>query len=194
MELTRINVLLIDNYDSFTYNIAHYLRKYPIVKLQIVEANKVRLDNIASFDKIIFSPGPDIPRPGNVMESVLLNYSQNKSFLGVCLGLQAIYLFFGGRLRQLGEVVHGSKKIICKTSCSSRLFNDMPDKFEAGLYHSWIADPAFLPDSLEITAVSDETRIMGIRHKLFDIEAVQFHPESVMTPDGGLIFKNWLRN
>lgn len=193
MELTGIKVLLIDNYDSFTYNIAHYLRNDPIVKLQIVEANNVRAADIASSDKIIFSPGPDIPKPGNIMESVLKNHFQYKSILGVCLGLQAIYLFFGGRLKHLGEVVHGRKKIISKTSCHSKIFDGLPDKFEAGLYHSWVADPDFLPGSLEITATSDESHIMGIRHKVFDIEAVQFHPESVMTPDGALIFKNWLR-
>ena len=193
MELTGIRVLLIDNYDSFTYNIAHYLRNNPIVKLQIVDANNVRASEIASFDKIVFSPGPDIPKAGNIMESVLNKYFNDKPILGVCLGLQAIYLFFGGRLKHLGEVVHGRKKNIYKTSCTSYLFDGLPDKFEAGLYHSWVADPDFLPGSLEITATSDEGHIMGIRHKVFDIEAVQFHPESIMTPDGALIFKNWLR-
>jgi len=193
MELTGIKVLLIDNYDSFTYNIAHYLRKDQIVKLQIVDPNNLNAENIDSADKIIFSPGPDIPKPGNIMETVLKYYSPNKSILGICLGLQAIYLHYGGRLKHLGEVVHGRNKFINKTSCHSRLFDSLPDKFTAGLYHSWVADPDFLPASLEVTAISDESHIMGIRHKVYDIEAVQFHPESVMTPDGAMIFKNWLR-
>ena len=193
MDPLCINILLIDNYDSFTYNIAHTVRSFPGSNLQIIEAGRIDLADINSFDKIIFSPGPDLPRPGNIMERVLNNYAGKKPILGICLGLQAIILFYGGRLKQLEEVVHGRKKVITKTCNYSKLFKDIPSSFEAGLYHSWVADPDCLPDSLVITAVSEDGRIMGIRHKQFDIEAVQFHPESIMTPSGGKMIENWIR-
>lgn len=193
MAAPDIKILIVDNYDSFTYNIAHTIRSFPGSNLQIIEAGKIDLQDIDSFDKIIFSPGPDLPRPGNVMERILNDYAGKKSILGICLGLQAIVLFFGGRLMQLEEVIHGRKKVITKTGNYAKMLNDIPAYFEAGLYHSWVADPDNFPDSLAITAVSEEGRIMGIRHKQFDIEAVQFHPESIMTPNGGTMLHNWLK-
>lgn len=185
--------MIVDNYDSFTYNIAHIIRSFPGSNLQIIKAGKIDLPAIDLFDKIIFSPGPDFPRPGNVMEQILNDYSGKKSVLGICLGLQAIVLFFGGRLKQIEEVVHGRKKVIKKTGNFSKILKDIPSSFEAGLYHSWIADPHHLPDSLVITAVSEEGRIMGIRHKIHDIEAIQFHPESIMTPEGKKMIHSWLK-
>jgi anthranilate synthase component II len=193
MAASGIKILIVDNYDSFTYNIVHLIRSFPGSNLQIIESGKIELPNIDSFDKIIFSPGPDLPRSGNVMEKILNDYSGQKSMLGICLGLQAIVLFYGGRLKQLEEVVHGKKKVIKKTGNYAKTLIDIPAYFEAGLYHSWIADPDYLPDSLDITAISEEGRIMGIRHKNHDIEAVQFHPESIMTPEGGKMIHNWLR-
>ena len=192
MATTGMKILIVDNYDSFTYNIAHIIRSFPGSNLQIIESGKIDIQEIKSFDKIIFSPGPDLPRPGNVMERILNEYSSKKSILGICLGLQAIVLFFGGRIKHLEEVVHGRKKIIEITGIDSKLFNGIDYSFEAGLYHSWIADPDYLPDSLAITAVSEEGRIMGIRHKIHDIEAVQFHPESIMTQYGEKMIHNWL--
>ena len=187
-----INILLVDNYDSFTYNIAHSVKLYPGANLQIIEADELKNADIGSFEKIIFSPGPDLPRPGNAMEYILRNYSSGMSIMGICLGLQAICLFYGGRLKQLDEVVHGRKKMIRKISGNSKILKNMPDTFEAGLYHSWIADPDHLPDDLEITALTTEGRIMGIRHKIHDIEAVQFHPESIMTKEGPRMISDWL--
>jgi anthranilate synthase component II len=187
-----INILLVDNYDSFTFNIAHIIRSLTGSNLQIIEADKINLQDIDAFDKIIFSPGPDFPRKGNVMEKILMKYSEKKSILGICLGLQAIVLYYGGRLKQLERVVHGGKKTITKTSTSSKLLRNIPASFEAGLYHSWIADPVSLPASLEITAINNERNIMGIKHKIFDIEAVQFHPESIMTPEGEKMIISWL--
>jgi len=188
-----IKILIVDNYDSFTYNIAHTVRSFPGSNLQIIEAGKIHLPEIDSFDKIIFSPGPDFPRPGNVMERILYDYAGEKSILGICLGMQAIVLFFGGRLMQLKDVVHGRKKVITKTDNYSKILKGVPSCFEAGLYHSWVADPDYLPDSLAITAVSEEGRIMGIRHKINEIEAVQFHPESILTPYGEKMIHNWLK-
>lgn len=185
--------MIVDNYDSFTFNIVHSVRRFPGSNLQIIEAGKINLQEIDSFDKIIFSPGPDLPRPGNVMERILREYAGEKPILGICLGLQAIVHYFGGRLRQLEEVVHGRKKNIIKTENYSEILKDIPSNFEAGLYHSWITDPDYLPGCLAITAVSEEGRIMAIRHKEYEIEGIQFHPESVMTPDGDKMLHNWLK-
>jgi anthranilate synthase component II len=192
MEPACIKILLVDNYDSFTWNIAHCIRRQPGVNLQIIEANDVDLKKVETFDKILFSPGPDLPRPGNIMENILSEYASEKSILGICLGLQAIWVFFGGKLTQLEEPVHGKKRFIKRTGVNSRLLESIPADFEAGLYHSWIADSSYIPDSMIVTAITAEKRVMAVRHKTFDIEAVQFHPESILTPLGNKMINSWL--
>ncbi|TFH38247.1 MAG: aminodeoxychorismate/anthranilate synthase component II [Bacteroidia bacterium] len=187
-----MDILIIDNYDSFTYNIAHIVRNQPGVKLTIIKAGEIEPGNINRWHKIIFSPGPDLPRPGNIMERILDRYAASKSIFGICLGLQAIYLYFGGKLIHLDEVVHGRTKTISIIGKADGIFSGIESGFSAGLYHSWIADPDTLPEQVEITAVSSEKRIMAIKHKTFDITAVQFHPESVMTPCGSSILINWI--
>lgn len=193
MVSSGMKVLLVDNYDSFTYNIAHIVRNHHGTNLQIINAGDLKPEKLGSFDKIIFSPGPDLPEPGNIMERILDLYAEKKPILGICLGLQAIYLFFGGRLKQFGEVVHGITMVISKTGAYSEILREIPQNFEAGLYHSWIADPDYLPDSLAVTAKAKDGRIMGIRHKLYDIEGIQFHPESIMTPLGSQMITAWLK-
>jgi len=188
-----MKVLLIDNYDSFTYNIAHIVKSSAGVKLEIKKAPETDLSSLSLYDKIIFSPGPDLPRSGNIMEQVLEKYAPTKSILGICLGLQAIVLFYGGKLIKLDEVVHGRMKMLKKTGTASQLLRNMPESFEAGFYHSWISDPGSLPGCLDVTCMSAEGRVMGIRHKLYDVEAVQFHPESIMTPRGDKMIRNWLQ-
>lgn len=187
-----MKILIIDNYDSFTYNIAHIIKRYPSAKVRIIKADKTDLSEVQDFDKIIFSPGPDLPKEGGPMETIIRAHQENKSILGICLGLQAIVLFYGGKLLKLNEVVHGRTRIIHKASTNSILLKDLPDSFEAGLYHSWIADKDSLPDCLEVTCYSSEGRIMGVRHKANDVEAVQFHPESIMTSLGEVMLFNWL--
>lgn len=189
-----MKVLLIDNYDSFTYNIAHIVKSTPGVKLVIMKARDIKLSALSFYDKIIFSPGPDLPREGNIMQQVLESYAPIKSILGICLGLQAIVLFYGGRLVKLDEVVHGRTKLLKKTGAGSRLLRNIPEIFEAGLYHSWVSDPESLPGFLNVTCLSSEGRVMGIRHRLHDLEAVQFHPESIMTPGGERMIINWLQS
>jgi len=186
------NILLVDNYDSFTYNIAHIVRSEPMTNLQIIEAGKVRTGELGRYQKIIFSPGPDLPRPGNIMEEILSQWGDSRSILGICLGMQAIWLFYGGRLKKLDRVVHGMSRTVIGTGIYSAVLKGLPGEFKAGFYHSWIADPDHVPGDLLITAVSEGNRIMAIRHRRFDIEAVQFHPESVMTPLGVMMIRNWM--
>ena len=188
-----MEVLLLDNHDSFTYNIAHIVRNIPRVNLQIIKSDSIVVSEIERFDKILFSPGPDIPREGNVMESIISKYGSSKPIFGICLGLQAIFIYFGGELQRLNEVVHGRTKLINITRPESKIFKDIPGQFEAGLYHSWIADTTTIPENIEVIAYSENKRIMAIRHKYMDIVAVQFHPESIMTPFGPKIIENWLR-
>ncbi|HUS86755.1 MAG TPA: aminodeoxychorismate/anthranilate synthase component II [Bacteroidales bacterium] len=189
-----MNVAIIDNYDSFTHNIAHIVRNHPSVNLQIIIAEEVNLNHIARFEKIIFSPGPDLPVNGNIMEKILKQYGGLRSILGICLGMQAIVKYFGGNLVQLENVVHGRIKTITKTEVNSGLFTGLPSSFEAGFYHSWIADRNGFPECLKITALSDEMRIMAVKHRDHDIEGVQFHPESFMTSFGCKMITNWLQS
>jgi len=184
--------LIVDKYDSFTYNIAHAVRSFPGANLRIIESGRIDLNEIEMFDKIIFSPGPDFPRPGNIMEQILRLYCRKKSILGICLGLQAIVLFYGGKIRQMEEVVHGRRMIINKTGKFCNILKSVPDSFEAGLYHSWVADPDYLPEILIVTATSAAGRIMSVKHLTDDIEAVQFHPESIMTSWGEKMIHSWL--
>jgi len=187
-----MKVLIIDNYDSFTFNIAHIVKASSLANIEIIKAGELNLPSVAEYDKIIFSPGPDLPRKGNIMESVLAYYESTKSILGICLGLQAIVLYYGGKLIRLEEVVHGRTKAIKKSSAESVVLKDIPGTFSAGFYHSWIADAGKIPSCLNVTCYSAEGRVMGVRHKNYDIEAVQFHPESIMTPEGTKMIYNWL--
>jgi anthranilate synthase component 2 len=189
-----MKVLLLDNYDSFTYNIAHIFYDLQEVNLQIIKADKIQIENIDIFDAIIFSPGPDIPARNNAMERILDKYGKKKPFLGICLGLQAIVLYFGGSIVKLDEVVHGRTKKVSIVSDNNTVFRGINKSFEAGLYHSWIASSNGFPDVLEVTALSEEGRIMAIRHRELNIEALQFHPESIMTPLGNKMIYSWLNS
>ena len=189
-----MKVLIIDNYDSFTYNIAHIVKAISSANIEIIKAGELNLNKVDNFDKILFSPGPDMPRKGNIMESVLESYESTKSIIGICLGLQAIVLYYGGKLTRLDQVAHGREIEVRKTGSESIILKTIPDTFRAGVYHSWIADPGGMPSCLNITCYSTQGRIMGVRHTNYDIEAVQFHPESIMTPLGHEMIYNWLRD
>lgn len=189
-----MELLLLDNYDSFTYNIAHIFYNEPDVNLRIIKSDKLVNDQLDTFDAIIFSPGPDIPRQGNKMEQILECYDKKIPILGICLGLQAIVKYYGGTIYRLEEVVHGRKKLIKVVSETSVLFNGLNTEFEAGLYHSWLASKETFPEVLEVTALSEEGRIMAVRHRKYNIEAVQFHPESIMTPLGTEMIYKWLKH
>ncbi len=187
-----MRLLLLDNYDSFTYNIAHALRELG-EQPDVIRNDKITLDEVDTYDKIIISPGPGIPSEAGILPQLLQRYATEKSILGVCLGHQAIGERFGAKLRNLSTVYHGIMSNIVVTT-PDYLFEGLPDEIEAGRYHSWVVDRQSLPEALEVTAVSLDGEIMAMRHRDYDVRGVQFHPESILTPKGIKIFENWLRH
>ncbi|HYC39979.1 MAG TPA: aminodeoxychorismate/anthranilate synthase component II [Chitinophagaceae bacterium] len=188
-----MKLLVFDNYDSFTYNLVHLVRKISKCDLEVHRNDEIRLEDVNRFDKIILSPGPGIPEEAGLLLPLVKEYAATKSILGVCLGHQAIAEAFGGKLVNLDTVFHGvARPVRVLEREKTRLFRDLPDEFEAGRYHSWIiADESFPPEII-VTARDDRDYIMALQHKSFDVSGVQFHPESVLTPLGEQILKNWL--
>lgn len=186
-----MNIIIIDNYDSFTYNLAHLVRELG-AKVTVYRNDQFTLPQIEVFDKIILSPGPGIPSEAGLLLDVIKTYAGRKSMLGVCLGHQAIGEAFGAHLVNLTDVYHGVATE-CTVLAADPLFESMPARFTIGRYHSWVVDENGLPDSLEITAKSDDGQIMALRHRHYDIHGIQFHPESVLTPQGKQIMANFLR-
>jgi len=187
-----IRVLLLDNNDSFTYNLAELLRNNGKVTFNICTADTLYRVRISDYDKIIFSPGPGIPEEHPAIYQLLQTCGKTKSILGVCLGHQAIARYFGANLFNLESVRHGEIANINIVSPVNKLFTGIPIQFEAGLYHSWAVELKDLPDCLNITAISCDGIIMGLSHKTLDICGVQFHPESIMTKFGQKMLDNWI--
>jgi anthranilate synthase component II len=191
-----MNILVFDNYDSFTYNLVHLVEKIIHGKVTVHRNDQIPLEAVKQFDKIILSPGPGIPEEAGLLLPLIKEYAASKSILGVCLGHQAIGQAFGGTLVNLKTVYHGvATKIKAyegRTKQSIDLFAQLPDELEVGRYHSWVVSTTNFPNELEITATDDNGYIMALQHKTYDIQGVQFHPESVLTPDGEQIIKNWL--
>ena len=189
-------ILVFDNYDSFTYNLVHLVEKIIHQKVDVYRNDEIALEKVKEYDKIILSPGPGIPEEAGQLLPLIKEYASSKSILGVCLGHQAIGEAFGGRLVNLSTVYHGvATEIIVGTpgpGARSELFEGLPDKLEVGRYHSWIVSDEDFPDVLEVTARDENNFIMGLQHKTFDVQGVQFHPESVLTPQGEKIMRNWL--
>jgi len=186
-----MKILVFDNYDSFTYNLVHLVEKITHIKVDVYRNDQIALEKIKDYDKIILSPGPGIPREAGLLLDVIKEYASTKSILGVCLGHQAIGEAFGGELKNLDTVFHGVATP-CQLSSNSELFKGLPDEIEVGRYHSWVVKDEGFPEVLEVTARDDNNYIMGLQHKTFDVQGVQFHPESVLTPDGEAILRNWL--
>jgi len=189
-----MKILVVDNYDSFTWNLVNILRKNKQHSFDVMLSDKIIPEEVENYDKIIFSPGPDVPRHGDIMWQILDNYKTSKSILGICLGLQAIGLYFGSKLINLEKVVHGRSKRINIICSDEELFSGIRSPFSGGLYHSWIVEKETFPVCLQITAITNEGRIMAAKHKTFDIKGLQFHPESIMTPEGEKIINNWLHS
>ena len=186
-----MKTVLIDNYDSFTYNLSHLVKELG-AEVTVLRNDRFEMPQLAAFDKIILSPGPGIPVEAGLLLDVIRAYAGLKPILGVCLGHQAIGEVFGGKLRNLSDVYHGVATPVTLTA-DDYLFKGLPATFEVGRYHSWVVDAEGLPDCLEVTSVSQEGFIMSLRHRLYDIRGIQYHPESVLTPVGKTIIGNWLR-
>lgn len=184
------SVVIIDNYDSFTYNLAHLVKKLG-VDVDVYRNDQFTLSQLEPFDKIILSPGPGVPEEAGLLTDVIRAYAGRKPMLGVCLGHQAIGEVFGAKLTNLSEVFHGVATEGTQFG-NDFIFAGLPRRIVMGRYHSWMVDRDGLPDCLEVTAESDDGQIMALRHKNYDIHGIQFHPESVLTPDGTVIVKNWL--
>ncbi|MBB3125053.1 MULTISPECIES: aminodeoxychorismate/anthranilate synthase component II [Mesoflavibacter] len=184
-------VLVIDNYDSFTYNLVHYLEDLNC-NVTVKRNDKLTIDFVEQFDKIVLSPGPGIPEEAGLLKEIIKTYAPTKSIFGVCLGQQAIAEVFGGQLINLNDVYHGVSTKVTITVDDESLFNGLEKNIEVGRYHSWVVDPN-LPESLEATSVDENGQIMSLRHKIYDVKGVQYHPESVLTPYGKKILENWLK-
>jgi anthranilate synthase component 2 len=191
-----MKILIFDNYDSFTYNLVHLVEKITNEKVDVYRNDKIALEDVEQYDKIILSPGPGLPSEAGLLLPLIKEYAATKSILGVCLGHQAIGEVFGGKLTNLSSVFHGVATPIeiksQKSKVKNDLFKDLPVTFNVGRYHSWIVDKKDFPDELEITAEDENGFIMALQHKTYDVQGVQFHPESVLTPDGEKIMRNWL--
>jgi anthranilate synthase component 2 len=186
-----VNIVIIDNFDSFTYNLVHAVEQFSD-QVIVMRNNEVNWEAIEDCDKIIFSPGPGLPKEVKVMGEILDQYKTRKPILGVCLGMQYIGVYFGAEIFNIEKIVHGIPKatqIVDKTEC---LFQGISQEFNSGRYHSWALSSSLLPSCLNITATDNDKLIMAIRHNEFDICGVQFHPESIMTKQGSEILKNWI--
>jgi anthranilate synthase component II len=188
-----MKILVFDNYDSFTYNLVHLVEKITGEKVDVHRNDQIVLADVAAYDKIILSPGPGIPEEAGMLLPLIKEYAATKSILGVCLGHQAIAEAFGGKLTNLSTVFHGVAMPIKIKSKKSKILQGLPETIEVGRYHSWIVSDDNFPEELEVTARDENGYIMGLQHKMYDVQGVQFHPESVLTPDGEKILQNWLQ-
>lgn len=186
-----LKVLVFDNYDSFTYNLVHALKALGVKDLDVVRNDKLSLDDAAVYDKIVLSPGPGVPSEAGLLLPLIRRYAPTKDILGVCLGHQALGEAFGATLVNLGDVHHGLSEPV-HTVAYDPLFAGLPETFDVGRYHSWIVAAEGLPDCFEVTSLDDEGQIMSMCHKTLRLHGVQFHPESVLTPDGLQMLRNWL--
>jgi anthranilate synthase component II len=187
-----MKLLVFDNYDSFTYNLVHLVKQVDkSIEVDVFRNDEIPLEKVAGYDKIILSPGPGIPSEAGQLLPLIDAYAASKSILGVCLGHQAIGEAFGGKLVNLTTVYHGVA-LNCRLQASP-LFEGLPEEIPVGRYHSWVVSTEDFPDSLDITAQDDNGYIMALQHKTYDLQGVQFHPESVLTPDGETILRNWLK-
>ena len=187
-----MRILVLDNYDSFTYNLVHILKELNREEVDVYRNDEIALDDIEKYDKIVISPGPGVPSQAGITKELIRRYAPVKSILGVCLGCQAIAEVYGGSLINLDQVYHGIATNMNVIDDEERLFNGIPKKFNAGRYHSWVINESILPEVLKITVKDDNGMIMALAHTVYDLKGVQFHPESVLTEYGKQILFNWL--
>ena len=187
-----MKILILDNYDSFTYNLVQYIEEETGGEVDVFRNDEISLDAVGAYDLIVLSPGPGIPEEAGIMPALIKRYATEKVIFGVCLGHQAIGEAFGGKLVNLDEVHHGIETEMTRTATDDVLFKDIPKTFNAGRYHSWVIDPATMPEELAITATGEYGGIMALQHKHLPVFGVQFHPESIMTEHGRLMIRNLL--
>lgn len=185
-------ILVFDNYDSFTYNLVQMIERITDQKVDVYRNDEISLEEIEKYDKIILSPGPGIPEEAGILLDLIKKYAPTKSILGVCLGQQAIAEAFGGNLINLSEIYHGVATSSKTTRENVKLFRNIPEEIEVGRYHSWAVNNENFPEELEITALDNDGMIMALQHKTYDVHGVQFHPESILTPEGEMIIRNFL--
>ena len=193
MNAQKSKIVVFDNYDSFTYNLVQMIEQIVDDKVDVVRNDQVTLENLEQYDKIVLSPGPGIPEEAGILLEVIKKYSPTKSIFGVCLGQQAIAEAFGGSLINLSEIYHGVATEATQVQ-EHLLFNDLPKNLEVGRYHSWAVNKEDFPEELEITSVDEKGMIMSLKHKTYDVHAVQYHPESILTPNGKKIIENFINN
>jgi anthranilate synthase component II len=187
------NILVIDNYDSFTYNLVHYIEKITGIRPDVYRNDEISLEAVGQYGKILLSPGPGVPSEAGIILDVIRKYSPTHSIFGVCLGHQAIGEAFGGNLTNLDKVYHGISTKIKVLEPSNILYQGLPAEFNVGRYHSWVVDVNGLPDCFTVTSTDENGLIMGLSHKKYDVHGVQYHPESVLTEHGMKMMENWLR-
>ncbi len=186
-----MKILILDNYDSFTYNLVQYLEEITGTRPEVVRNDEITVGEVEKFDKIVLSPGPGLPRESGILCELIEQWAGKRPIFGVCLGLQAIGEVFGGRLENLANVYHGVATRMRVTDPDEPIFKNIPSDFEAGRYHSWVVSREGLPDCLVVTAEDENRQIMAMRHRDFDVRGVQFHPESIMTLHGKQMLQNW---
>ncbi|EHQ40989.1 anthranilate synthase component II [Myroides odoratus] len=184
-------IIIIDNRDSFTYNLYQIFDEHPLCNIHIVQSDQVQLDDLAVYDQLVLSPGPDVPRAYPILFDIIARYEHSKPILGVCLGHQAIGEYYGAELYNIAQVFHGQTRFL-QLLTPDLLFNNIPDQTPIGLYHSWALSPQNFPETLEITAMSNDQVIMAFAHKTKNVRGIQFHPESYMTPAGRQMLANWI--
>lgn len=189
-----MKIAVIDNYDSFTYNLVHAVKKISGLPVDVFRNDELELGDLEKYDKIILSPGPGLPEEAGLLLDIIREYAPRKSMLGVCLGHQAIGQVFGAKLTNMTQVLHGIASQLTQTHPDPVLFENVPRLFEAGRYHSWIVDQEGFPETLEVTSLDEKGLIMSLKHLQYDVRGVQFHPESVLTPYGEKMISNWLNN
>ncbi|MCS3868993.1 anthranilate synthase component 2 [Chryseobacterium ginsenosidimutans] len=187
-------VLVFDNYDSFTYNLVQIIERVLDIKVDVVKNDEITLEEVDKYDKIVLSPGPGIPEEAGILLELIKKYAPTKSILGVCLGQQAIAEAFGGSLINLSEIFHGVATSADFVKNDTKIFKNLSSGMEVGRYHSWVVNREDFPEELEITAVDKDGMIMALQHKIYDVHGVQFHPESILTPQGETIIKNFFLN
>lgn len=189
-----MKILVLDNYDSFVYNLVHYIKQLGFDDVEVHRNDKIRLEDVAAYDKILLSPGPGIPEEAGIMIDLIKQYAPTKSILGVCLGHQAIAEAFGSQLENMEEVLHGIENKMLVVDAQEKLYKSLPESFNVGRYHSWQVKKDTLGDQFILTAQDEQGNVMSLRHKDYDVAGVQYHPESVLTEHGLKIVENWLND